>query len=321
MGGVMPPGRYDGGVKKTPTQSDVAAAAGVSRGLVSLALSGSPMVARETAQRIREVAEQMGYRVNAQASALASRHTGIIGLVLPNLLNPFFDAIAQSLQVRAREADLSLLTVLEGDGALDTLERLRAEGIIMVSSTLGDEKLRELGARVPLCVIGSPAPGGLVDAVRVDEAEAARVVIDHLVARGVTRLVYVPGSEEGCAVSERESALREAAAACAVPIATAADGQIEAGVEGQRIGIVAHNDLVAIDLASRVRGVCPLVSYDDTFLASRPEFDLTSVAQPTEVMASLAIERIQTRIGGEGSEGCEERIRPRLTERSSSRMD
>ena len=71
------------------TQSDVARAAGVSRSLVSLALSNSPRVAPKTRERIQRVAVDLGYRVNVAASSLARQSSTIIGLVLPNLRNVF----------------------------------------------------------------------------------------------------------------------------------------------------------------------------------------------------------------------------------------
>ena len=102
-----------------PTQADVARAAGVLRGLVSLALNGSPLVAQATAEHIKQVASRMGYRVNAQAAALVSHRSRVIALVLPHLMNPFFDSIAQSLQEAARKRGYVLFTVLGGADAIE----------------------------------------------------------------------------------------------------------------------------------------------------------------------------------------------------------
>ena len=85
------------------TQSDVARAAGVSRSLVSLALSGSPKVVADTRRRIREAAASPGYRVNVSASSLARRSSTIIGLVLPNLRNAFFEQVSRSLDDAAAQ--------------------------------------------------------------------------------------------------------------------------------------------------------------------------------------------------------------------------
>lgn len=79
----------------TVTQSDVARAAGVSRSLVSLALSGSPKVAQDTRAHVLRVAGELGYRVNMAASSLARQRSTIIGLVLPNLRNAFFERVAR----------------------------------------------------------------------------------------------------------------------------------------------------------------------------------------------------------------------------------
>jgi len=105
------------------TQSDVARAAGVSRSLVSLALSGSPKVAAGTRERIEEVAASLGYRVNVSASSLARKRSTIIGLVLPNLRNAFFEQIAACLgrAAAAREVIHGVRVLLAAGFALQVL--------------------------------------------------------------------------------------------------------------------------------------------------------------------------------------------------------
>ena len=157
------------------TQSDVARAAGVSRSLVSLALSGSPKVAADTRERIEEVAASLGYRVNVSASSLARKRSTIIGLVLPNLRNAFFEQIAACLGRAAARRGLTLFVTVGSDQsevlhqAVESLLGVRVAGIIFVSPWLPGEDLVAIGEEVPVCVIGRRSPGGRVDSVRVDE--------------------------------------------------------------------------------------------------------------------------------------------------------
>ena len=129
------------------TQSDVALAAGVSRSLVSLALAGSPKVARETRERIEQVARDLGYRVNVSASSLARRSSTIIGLVLPNLRNAFFEQVAACLGRAAARRGLTLFVTVGSDRpevlhqAIKNLLGVRVAGIVLVSPWLPDEDL------------------------------------------------------------------------------------------------------------------------------------------------------------------------------------
>lgn len=343
-----------------PTQADVARAAGVSRGLVSLALNGSPLVAQATAEHIKQVANRMGYRVNAQAAALASRRSRVIALVLPHLMNPFFDSIAQSLQEAARERGYVLFTVLGGadviEKELEEVLALRVEGLVFVSPALAADDLRNLGRAVPVCVIGRAGVGGQVDSVRVDEKAAAEKVLEHLRSQGLYTVVYIgPPATRDYNVTERQQCLMQAArqsgmtllsledgrelraqleyvanqhltdgASASVPAGTAKLAQRKQAEPAQRkqgepaqlpglastpagakIGLVAHNDVVAIDVLAALRSLglnLPLISYDNTYLAAREEFRLTSVAQPTAVMAEKTLQLLVTRAQGLGSE-------------------
>lgn len=333
-----------------PTQADVARAAGVSRGLVSLALNGSPLVAQATAEHIKQVANRMGYRVNAQAAALASRRSRVIALVLPHLMNPFFDSIAQSLQEAARERGYVLFTVLGGadviEKELEEVLALRVEGLVFVSPALAADDLRNLGRAVPVCVIGRAGVGGQVDSVRVDEKAAAEKVLEHLRSQGLYTVVYIgPPATRDYNVTERQQCLMQAArqsgmtllsledgrelraqleyvanqhltdgASASAPAGTAKLAQRKQGEPAQlpglastpagaKIGLVAHNDVVAIDVLAAIRSLglnLPLISYDNTYLAAREE--LTSVAQPTAVMAEKTLQLLVTRAQGLGSE-------------------
>ncbi len=311
-----------------PTQADVARAAGVSRGLVSLALNGSPLVAQATAEHIKQVASRMGYRVNAQAAALASRRSRVIALVLPHLMNPFFDSIAQSLQEAARERGYVLFTVLGGADAiekeLEEVLAMRVEGLVFVSPALEAEELRNLGRAVPVCVIGRAGVGGQVDSVRVDEKAAAEKVLEHLRSQGVYAAVYIgPPATRDYNVTERQQCLMQAAQQSGMTLLSLEDGrELRAQLEyvanqhltdgasasaqaGAKIGLVAHNDVVAIDVLAALRSLglnLPLISYDNTYLAARDEFRLTSVAQPTAVMADKTLQLLVTRAQGLGSE-------------------
>ena len=306
------------------TQSDVARAAGVSRSLVSLALSGSPKVAADTRERIEEVAASLGYRVNVSASSLARKRSSIIGLVLPNLRNAFFEQIAASLGRAAAQRGLTLFVTVGSDQpevlhqAIESLLGVRVAGIILISPWLPGEDLLAIGEEVPVCVIGRRSPGGRVDSVRVDEAAAARLVADHLASRGMRTICYIgPRLTDAASRHDREGSLAHAARATGSAFEVRSCGE-DAGPatrtalqdHSEPLGLVIHNDALAIDAVPVLResrrepGVdVALVSYDNTYLALREEFSLTSVDQPEDLLGERAVDLVCHRAGLTSDDG------------------
>ena len=302
----------------TVTQSDVARAAGVSRSLVSLALSGSPKVAQDTRAHVLRVAGELGYRVNMAASSLARQRSTIIGLVLPNLRNAFFERVARCLGQAASDQGLTLFVTVGAEQAqvlhqaIDSLLGVRVAGIILVSPWLADEDLLAIAEEAPTCVVGRASPGDPVDCVHIDEPTAARLIVDHLVGQGARTIAYIcPERTDAASRRERQRALTTAAQGAGRPLAVYECGE-DAGPAVRTalsdhpgaLGLVMHNDVLAIDAvpvlreAQRPPGArVVLASYDNTYLAQREEFSLTSIHQPEERLAEQAVSLICRRAG------------------------
>ena len=299
------------------TQSDVAEAAGVSRSLVSLALSGSPKVAEETRVHIARIASTLGYRVNAAASALARRRSTTIGLVLPNLRNAFFEQVSRALDDAAAEQGLTAFVAVGAQDrerlqrAIDSLLGVRVLGLVLVSPWLTDAQIIAIGEEAPTCVIGRLPPGGHVDSVHIDEDQAARLVVSHLASRGATTIGYAaPRVVDDASRFQREKSLAQAAAEAGLPLVTEEGDDSGAGrairrllAEAPGVGLVAHNDMLAIDAVAVLRDGgeegsrrAPLVSYDNTYLARRDEFALTSIEQPERFLARQALRLVAERV-------------------------
>lgn len=329
---------------RNPTQTDVARAVGVSRGLVSMALSGSPAVAEETRERILAAARELGYTRDLGAASLAARRSHALGVVLPDLRNPFFEGVVSALQDAAEGQGLLPLVATASDDVdreatiLRRFHELRVAGVVMVSPVQTREALERAGELVPLVLIGADGPWRRLDSVHVDEDAAARLIVDHVRERGWTCLVALsersgPGEVW---IQRRQVALARAAAAAGLPydtVVTDGDAALSAALlehlrPGERTAVAAHNDLVAIDALTAVRamGLVPgsdvgVVGFDDTHLARRPEFDITSVSQDSRRLARLAMLALgeATRSGGEpGRRGREWLVTPTMSLRSSS---
>ena len=296
------------------------------------------------------MAVDLGYRVNVAASSLARQSSTIIGLVLPNLRNVFFERLARRLGDAASARGLTLFITVGAERpevlgqAIDSLLGVRVAGIILVSPWLLDEDLLAIGEEVPVCVIGRRSPGGRVDSVRVDEAAAARLVADHLASRGMRTICYIgPRLTDAASRHDREGSLAHAARATGSAFEVRSCGE-DAGPatrtalqdHSEPLGLVIHNDALAIDAVPVLResrrepGVdVALVSYDNTYLALREEFSLTSVDQPEERLGECAVDLVCRRAGltsddgtqaeaGTGTEARSVILEPRLITRASS---
>lgn len=325
---------------KNPTQSDVARLAGVSRGLVSLALSGSPMVAEDSRQRILAAAQELGYTRDLGAATLAAGRSQVLGVVLPDLRNPFFEGVVDAIGAHATTLKLLPLVATASDDRdrealiLTRFRELRVAGVIMVSPVQPLDALETAAKAQPTVLIGADVASASLDTVHVDEDAAARLIVDHLVTRGwrsVVSLSEQSGPGEVW-IERRQEALKAAARGAGLPYA-GVEGRPGRGASaalreylpqlGERAAVVAHNDLVAMDALAVVRdaGLRPgddvaVIGFDDTYMAQRPEFDVTSVSQDTGELARLAMAALLERDEERGRH--EAVVQPTLAVRSSS---
>ncbi|AXE40263.1 LacI family DNA-binding transcriptional regulator [Acidipropionibacterium virtanenii] len=295
-----------------PTQTDVAREAGVSRALVSMALTGTGRVAPETRDRIRDAAARLGYARNLSAANLATNTSPVIGVILPDLRNPFFEDLVAAVGHHADGAGLLPLLATasnEVDRERLTMRRFRelqVRGVITVSPAVPREELQEYGEFLPLVVVGESGLGGLVDSVHLDEDAAATELIGHLASRGWSHIAYLYDDifQRDRGLAGRRQALMAAAGRAGVELTVhRADGGV-ADVVGalcedagdRRTAVIGHNDLLATEIASAIRshglavGVdVGVAGYDDTSLARRSQADLTSIGQSIDEQGRAAV--------------------------------
>ena len=321
------------------TQQDVAAAAGVSRGLVSLALKGEGRMSAETRQRILDAASRLSYRTNTAAAELASRRSGRLAVIVPYLDNPFFDVVLRALRRRAADAGFVLaafvsdLTDRLEQATVDDVLSLRPEGLILPGTSMSGEQLRELARQVPLVVMDRDLVSDTVSVVRLDEDDAARRIVDHLREQGLGQLVFfrpAPALHEAL-VDERRTACRVAARRAGMGFTSVVcqDGASPALRRALRrvvapFGAIAYNDVLALDVHTallsagmRPGGDVALVSYDNSPLAGRQEFSLTSVDQSPDLLATEAVAAL---LRPAGSPAVHRTVPAGLVVRSSSQV-
>ncbi|WP_432544087.1 LacI family DNA-binding transcriptional regulator [Kineococcus sp. SYSU DK002] len=311
-----------------PTIKDVAALAGVSKGMVSLALRGAPGPSAQTAARVLRAAEELGYRADRAASSLALRRTRLLGVAM-NVRNAYHAELVEELVSAAGETGyevvLAAVTRTRGErAAVETLLDSRCEALLLLGPGSSAAELAELDARTPVVVLGrraraGSAPGRGPDVVRASDEVGMRLVVEHLAALGHRDLLHVGGGP-GDIAEDRRAGVEAAAAARGLRVRTVQAGfDEEAGVVAARralgegwapTAVVAANDRVAVgflDVLNRegvtVPGDVSLTGYDDSPLARLGHVRLTSVSQDPAEQARCAVRLAVGRLDGPGDEG------------------
>lgn len=201
------------------TLKDVAQAAGVAVSTASRALAGNPVVSQETRDRVQQCAEQLNYRPNAQARALRSSRSNIIGVTIPSLVNPYFAEMASVIQEEANRAGMSTIissTSEDAERLIDSLHVLgdqRVDGIIVVPYNGTEESLAALDATgMPLVLVDRDLPGNEHLSVVSDSSSGLHAAVAHLLEKGNRRIGYLSGP---MTTSTGVTRLAEFNAACA----------------------------------------------------------------------------------------------------------
>lgn len=322
---------------RRPTLHDVAARAGVSKSLASLALQGSPKVAPTSRDAILAAADELGYRPNRTASSLVRQRTHTIGVHILDLHNPVFAEILDGVQEGVREQGYSTLLVTgNADPATERREitRLlesRVEGVILIAHRLSDDDLAEIAREVPTVVVTWRTEGisGL-DSVSGDDVGGARLAVEHLVSLGHQRIAHITGGDNRIA-RERRAGYELAMSAHGLTALVVDGAFTESGgyvgtlraVDGGATAVFVANDLAAIgalaalrDRGLRVPEDISVVGYDGMRLLD--SLDLTTVAQPLAEMGRTAAELLMERISAPDRPAAHRRVETRLIARGSS---
>ncbi|ORA39847.1 LacI family DNA-binding transcriptional regulator [Mycobacterium aquaticum] len=323
-------------MRDRPTLQDVAERAGVSRALVSIVMRDVPGASEATRARVRQAADEIGYRPDPRARLLRSQRSNLLGVVFTagqEFHAGLVDGVYCAAEAYGYDVLLSCVTPHHGEAkAVRTLLDDRCEALLLIGSELAARDLTDLDSRLPVVALARKVRG--VDAVRSDDAVGAGLAVDHLAELGHTAITYLDGGRAPGA-AERRKGVRRAAAAAGVTVTTVAGGTTEhagAAAATALVGaglplptaVFAFNDRCAvgfIDVAIRAGIKVPqevsVVGYDDSPLAGLAHVDLTTVGQDSGRLAELAVARAIERIDTPGvpvDVVCE----PKLVVRSST---
>lgn len=304
------------------TIRDVAAQAGVSATTVSHVLNETRHVEPATAARVRDAIERLRYRPNALAASMRGGPTRTVGIIVPDIANPYIADLARALEDAVFERGYSaFLCNSDADAAkearyLETLLRQQVDGVVLASAGHASERLREVVAHGPPIVITDRVlEDAAVSRVVVDHHQGGRLAAEYLVGLGHRRMGVIAGprvaptagrvhgfrdglEEAGLSLPSRRiarGALRWGAAKAAMLELLRRDPTITA--------VFAENDVLAIEALSaaqhaglRVPADLSIVGFDDVSFSAAITPSLTTIAQPVGTFAATAVDMLFERL-------------------------
>lgn len=287
------------------TLREVAAEAGVSLSTASRALSGSDGVSPSVRRAVEEASRRMDYRRSSVAASLRTRSTGALGMVIPDITNPFFPAIVQGVEHEFARRNLTLVLCdteehVEVEAArIETLLRQRVDALIVcpVDRLRSAPALRRAKRDVRVIQIDRHALDD-ADFVGVDETAAMGQIVGHLAEAGARSAAFVGSLPTMSSIEEREEGFIAACARLGVttrPAVAIERTDLPTGRAAARHlmaqgplpdAIVCANDLLAFGVLQELRDCairCPedvmVTGYDDAVPAAEL-LGLTTVRQP-----------------------------------------
>ena len=311
------------------TLHEVARRAGVSAMTVSRVVNGRGRVDSETRQRVEEAIQALDYVPNRIARGLISQKTQTIGIIVPDIVNPFFAPVVRGAESAARKAGYRvLLCNSEGDLRLEReyIEDLvahRVEGLLLApaSDRSRSSILSLLRGGFPLVLIDRALPDADCDLIVSDNAQGARRLIEHLIAIGHREIAHVSDAEDTSTGRERLRGYSEALEAAGIPF----QPELVIRTTVDRIGgyraaqeilardplptvIFAVNNMTAVGTmeALRERSLSVpkdmgLVCFDDVEHLAVLSPILTVIDQPAETFGSLGVQLLLERMTGKAS--------------------
>ncbi len=308
---------------------DIAREAKVSAKTVSRVIRGDDYVSKETFERVQEVIDRVGYRPNRAARSLASNRSGVIGVVIPNVNNPFFSEVVRGIEDTAIQQDYNVL-LFSTDGhqereraAYRYLEENGVDGIIIDLPLIPTEELETVLRRQKFAIlIDQPRVVGATGVVRIDLYNAITKAVDHLMRTGCRNLGYLNAIGQTYTFTERMRGVRDAITRSGLPLTLGQFGQCNDTLEDSfRVarelliqnpkmdGLICFNDVIGIgaleacdDLGIEVPDQISITGFDDISLAGLTRIGLTTMRVPKRQIGIEATQMLLNCLNGiEGS--------------------
>jgi LacI family transcriptional regulator len=298
------------------TIRDVAREAGVSVATVSRVLNDSGPVREATRHRIREVARRLRYVPNTAARSLATRRTGTLGVLLPDLYGEFFSEVIRGIDERAQESGFHLLVSSSHDDRAEIAAAMRAmrgrvDGLVVMSPDADAPTLAaNLPETLPVVLLNSAVADGAFDVITVDNFGGAFTAVRHLAALGHRRIATITGGRRNHDAAERlrgyRAALKASGLERSAALEATGDFTEQSGYRAARellarrprpTAIFAANDSMAVGAMSALREAGLRVP-DDVAVAGFDDIPIARYMSPPLTTVHVAISELGARAVG-----------------------
>ncbi len=305
------------------TIKDVARELGVSYSSISRALNGKEGVSKETRQKILEAAERMGYQPNDLARGLVNKISKTVGVIIPDINNPFFGEIVTGITDASNENDYNIFLCISGwdpnmeKEYFNTLRKKRVDGIILKSAGK-NEDYDEI--KSPLMIIERYSKNPASDSVEVDNELGGYLAAKHLLDCGYRNIAIILGKEDYFASQRRlkgaEKAMRDHGVPLDRNLVIEGSFSIEGGRKaakqlfesGNTIDAVfGMNDLIGMGVLQycneyniNVPDEVGVIGYDNISYAGLPQIRLTTIHQPKYELGKMLFETLLDEIKHQG---------------------
>jgi len=307
-----------------PTIYTVAARAGVSIATVSRALANNPSVRPHTRERVRKAARDLGWQPPHERPAKEGT-TRTLALVFHDIDGPFYLEVVRAVEIAAAGRGYHVTIygahARRGRASGSAVELLgKVDGMIVMPTALSDEEIERLRRRdVPLVLVNHAARLPGVDTILTMNREGAYQATGHLLSHGYGRVALIAGPADSSEAQEREEGYRQALTRYAIPfdetLVVRGDFRQPGGhaamnrllaMSARPRAVFAANDEMAFGALEAIKGQglripedIAVAGFDDIPLAAHLRPALTTVRQPLQDVARLAVERLLARLGGD----------------------
>lgn len=323
---------------------DVAKAASVSVGTVSNSLNRPEMVAPATLARVQKTIKELGFVPNGFARHLRSGYSRTLGLVVPDVSNPFFTEVARGVEDAAHKRDYAVFLCNTDESTekesryINVLMEQHVRGVLITPTDDKSETLKQLQSRsISVALLDREIDGAANCSVSVDDVHGGQMAIEYLAGLGHQNIAWVCGPESIPQVADRGKGVQKAAKLAnvsieiiKVPLMNAIKGEEAARhileLTNRPTAVFCANDLLALGVMReflkegiKIPEDIAIMGYDDINFAPSAAIPLSSISQPAYQIGVTAADLILDECeSGENHKHQQIKFQPRLVERAST---
>ncbi len=327
------------------TMTDVAREAGVSLMTVSRVINNKSEVSSDTRQRVLEIIDELGYRPSGIARGLATQHTRTLGIVVPDIANPFFSRLVRGAEHEAYATGYSVLLCNADEdpsremAVLQSLEENRVDGLILCASRLNEDQLDTVLKWFPHVVqVLRQSDDGDESVILIDDQAGGLMATHHLVRAGHEHIGFIAGPLRSFSSKRRLAGYKAAMNSSSLHYdsdcirhspPTVHGGYLAAldliEVNPKLTSFFCFNDLIAVgviqaakELGRRIPQDLAIIGFDDVPLAGLVTPALSTCRVPQNELGAKAMKLLLGHVENENKPARSELVRPELIIRDTS---